>query len=919
MNLWTLKICRIFHLISKVKYDEKRQIEIVKASPLFDAKWYLEQNPDVKAKKISAARHYVKWGWKEGRNPSKEFDGNKYLEQYPELWEKNWCPLFHYMLAHKELMQKVNNKIKEKKTKTGKVTESADYKLIAKSKYFDKHWYLKMYPDVKKAGVDPVKHYLQFGWKEGHNPSKEFSTNDYLNLNDDVKRAKINPLLHYEKYGKKEGRCYLSFSPKITIIKRTVTKPIGVVYTCITGGYDSITQHSYQNLNWDYVCYTDNFEMIKAKKIGIWEIRPLAYNKLDNIRNARWHKTHPHKLFPEYKYSIWIDGNIDVLDSELYKKSQKLINSKYCIFAYKHPFRDCVYDEADAVINLKKDFPNIVKKEVKYLEKQNFPKHFGLNETGVLIRKHLQCTETMELWWWLIKQFSRRDQLSFNFALWKNNLKLMPANNNINLRDIKYYKIISNKNHIGKIIDTNNKAETLSIIIPVYNALEYLRKCLDSVEKVTNIDKIELILINDCSDVQTSEFLNNYKKKNRNCILLKNNKNLGFVKTCNKGLKIAKGDVVVLLNSDTIVPRNFYNKILYLFNKYNNLGIASPITSNSGLWNVELLADYSIDQMDALIEKTANNKFPDILCPEGFCFCIRKNIISEIGLFDEIYGKGYCEETDYAMRALNKGWSLKLINNLYVWHRHHASFTSDERQKQLKVNREIFWTRWKKLYDKYASVIDMTTLISQRKASIYQNILKTNQDINNNIISYGHNINLVHDIKGKNNVVKIMSANEESCLNITINGDNNEVTIINPYRLLNVKILIGNMIKINNCKIFIDEGLQSNSIQILAYENNSNLHIGKNCLFSWNIVLRLGEKPHLLISSKNNKILNKAGKIIIGNNVWLGEDCYLTSKAQIPHGCIVGAKAVVTKIFTKENCIIAGNPAAIHKKNITWK
>ena len=98
MNLWTLKICRIFHLISKVKYDEKRQIEIVKASPLFDAKWYLEQNPDVKAKKISAARHYVKWGWKEGRNPSKEFDGNKYLDVNQDVRNANFNPLVHYEL-----------------------------------------------------------------------------------------------------------------------------------------------------------------------------------------------------------------------------------------------------------------------------------------------------------------------------------------------------------------------------------------------------------------------------------------------------------------------------------------------------------------------------------------------------------------------------------------------------------------------------------------------------------------------------------------------------------------------------------------------------------------------------------------------------------------------------------------------------
>ena len=206
MNLRTLKVLRFFHLINKKKYNERRQIEIVKASPLFDAKWYLEQNPDVKAKKIGAAKHYVKWGWKEGRNPGKDFDTKAYLEQYPELIEKNWCPLFHYMLEHKEVLEKALAKIKEKEKSAAQTKQNDDYKLIAKSKYFNKRWYLKMYPDVKKAGVNPVKHYLQFGWKEGRNPSKKFSTNDYLDLNADVKRAKINPLLHYEKYGKKEGR-----------------------------------------------------------------------------------------------------------------------------------------------------------------------------------------------------------------------------------------------------------------------------------------------------------------------------------------------------------------------------------------------------------------------------------------------------------------------------------------------------------------------------------------------------------------------------------------------------------------------------------------------------------------------------------------------------------------------------------------
>ena len=210
MNLKLLKIVRFFHLINKKNYNEKRQIEIVKKSPLFDAKWYLAQNPDVKAQKIGAAKHYVKYGWKEGRNPSPDFDTEEYLHEYPELEEKNWCPLFHYMLEHKELMPKIDYKeqifnLLDKYTDRYK-GKSADYKLIAKSKYFNKRWYLKTYPDVKKAKMDLIEHYMKYGWKEGRNPGPKFNTREYINLYSDIREAHINPLLHYLKYGKKEHR-----------------------------------------------------------------------------------------------------------------------------------------------------------------------------------------------------------------------------------------------------------------------------------------------------------------------------------------------------------------------------------------------------------------------------------------------------------------------------------------------------------------------------------------------------------------------------------------------------------------------------------------------------------------------------------------------------------------------------------------
>ena len=72
-----------------------------------------------------------------------------------------------------------------------------DYNLIKKSKLFDSEYYLAQNEDVKRAKIDPIKHYLKFGWKEGRNPSINFDGNEYLNKRPDVKVAGICPLVHY--------------------------------------------------------------------------------------------------------------------------------------------------------------------------------------------------------------------------------------------------------------------------------------------------------------------------------------------------------------------------------------------------------------------------------------------------------------------------------------------------------------------------------------------------------------------------------------------------------------------------------------------------------------------------------------------------------------------------------------------------
>ncbi|MEZ8147325.1 glycosyltransferase [Enterovibrio norvegicus] len=110
---------------------------------LFCENYYLSHNSDVREAGVDPVEHYIKYGWKENRQPSP---------------------------------------------------------------YFDVSYYLNQYPDVHESGVEPLSHFNEWGWKEGRNPNPNFNTSYYLEKNPDVKNAGINPLQHWLMHGKYEKR-----------------------------------------------------------------------------------------------------------------------------------------------------------------------------------------------------------------------------------------------------------------------------------------------------------------------------------------------------------------------------------------------------------------------------------------------------------------------------------------------------------------------------------------------------------------------------------------------------------------------------------------------------------------------------------------------------------------------------------------
>lgn len=207
---------------------------------------------------------------------------------------------------------------------------------------------------------------------------------------------------------------------------KNTRKAKSIIYTCITNDYDdinSIKTYRYINKDWDYICFTDNKEYISQKQIGIWEIHPLQYTKSDNTRNNRWHKLNPHKLFPDYNESIYIDANINILTSYLFD----FIKEKNLPFILpNHYMRQCIYEEYKEVLRLKLDEKVLIKKEFELIKNSGMPKNYGLCENNILYRKHNlpDIIKLDEEWWNMVLNYAKRDQLSLMYLLWKNNIKI---------------------------------------------------------------------------------------------------------------------------------------------------------------------------------------------------------------------------------------------------------------------------------------------------------------------------------------------------------------------------------------------------------------------------------------------------------------------------------------------------------------
>ena len=232
------------------------------------------------------------------------------------------------------------------------------------------------------------------------------------------------------------------------------------------------------------------------------------------------------------------------------------------------------------------------------------------------------------------------------------------------------------------------------IVIPVWNQPVFTKDCVESVISNTADVDYKLIMIDNASNDETKNYLESLKGLlGHKAIIVRNNNNLGFVKAANQGLRLSDAPYVCLLNNDTLVTKGWLSEMIAVAEGSPHIGLVNPSSNNLGQKPVKG------EPIESYAAKLAefHGKFLEIGSAIGFCMLVKRSVIEKIGVFDEIYGMGNFEDTDYSRRSVKEGFLCVRACGAYVYHREGSSFGRDSVfDENFERNRQIYEFRWGK-------------------------------------------------------------------------------------------------------------------------------------------------------------------------------------------------------------------------------
>jgi GT2 family glycosyltransferase/glycosyltransferase involved in cell wall biosynthesis len=247
----------------------------------------------------------------------------------------------------------------------------------------------------------------------------------------------------------------------------------------------------------------------------------------------------------------------------------------------------------------------------------------------------------------------------------------------------------------------------VSVVVVTYGGLELTKACLDSLLHGETWPRLEVLVVDNASTDGTPEYLRNLVLADPRVRCILNPENRGFAAANNQGVREARGEVVVLLNNDTVVPPGLMGRLVAHLRRDRTIGLLCPTTNFCGN---EARVEPSYDSgasgavplaaMSAFAARRAREhrgRIFDIGVAAMYCVAMRKGVSDQVGPLDEAYGVGMFEDDDFAVRMREAGYRVVCAEDAYVHHVGQGAFrklSPAEYDALWKKNQAYFEKKW---------------------------------------------------------------------------------------------------------------------------------------------------------------------------------------------------------------------------------
>lgn len=229
---------------------------------------------------------------------------------------------------------------------------------------------------------------------------------------------------------------------------------------------------------------------------------------------------------------------------------------------------------------------------------------------------------------------------------------------------------------------------SISVVVPNYNGQSLLEQNLPFVFlalKSSGINDWEIIVSDDASTDNSAEFI---KSKYPEIIWLSNSVNTGFSGNCNRGIRAATKELILLLNTDVTLTENYFTEQLPCFEWPDTFGVMSLIKDKEGtIQDMAKFPAYTFANIKGTVNYTLDQAFIPSFFLSGANALIRRTYLLQLGGFNELFNPYYGEDLELGIRAWRSGYRMYTHTQSYCIHPSASTINKEKKDKVLRVQK----------------------------------------------------------------------------------------------------------------------------------------------------------------------------------------------------------------------------------------